>query len=240
MRLFHRAACMAWLCAALASAAAAQEAPGSGAAGGATPDVSFNVGVSSDYVFRGVSQTDEEPQLFGGADLTTGPLYVGAWASNVKFAGDEDTNVEVDVYGGWKPQAGPFTFEVGGVYYAYLNQPAGSDYDYVELKAGVSRVVGPVTIGGLAYWSPEFFGETDEALYLEANVAAPLRPGLTLSGALGSQDVSYDGDYTTWNLGLGMALSERLTLDARYWDTDAAEFGEIYEERFTVGLKALL
>jgi uncharacterized protein (TIGR02001 family) len=247
MKLLLRGACASAVAAALAGAAAAQDTSGVGqdqgqgpspAAAGA-PAVSFNFGASSDYVFRGISQTDEEPQVFAGADVTAGQLYAGVWGTNVKFAGDDDTNVEVDLYGGWKPQAGGYTFELGGIYYAYLNQPAGASYDYFEAKAGVSRTIGSATIGGLAYWSPEFFGETDESLYLEANGAVPLRPGFTLSGAVGHQDVSYQGDYTTWNLGLGIALGERVTLDGRYWDTDGGEFGSIFEERFTLGLKAV-
>ncbi|MDZ4317828.1 MAG: TorF family putative porin, partial [Phenylobacterium sp.] len=60
---------------AMGGAAAAQESP-----------VSFNLGVASDYVYRGVSQTDEGPQVFGGVDLAIGEMgYAGIWASNVDF-----------------------------------------------------------------------------------------------------------------------------------------------------------
>jgi hypothetical protein len=101
-------------------------------------DISFNVGVASDYVFRGVSQTDEGGQLFAGADLTAGSLYAGVWASNVDFSafGDTETSAEVDVYAGIKPEFGGFVLDFAGIYYAYLNQPPGSaELNYVELKA---------------------------------------------------------------------------------------------------------
>src|SRR5690348_6970296 len=64
---------------ALGGAAHAQDADDSGPV-----KLSFNVGVASDYVFRGVSQTDENPSLFGGVDATVGSIgYLGVWASNV-------------------------------------------------------------------------------------------------------------------------------------------------------------
>lgn len=49
-------------------------------------DVAFNAGVVSDYVFRGFSQTAEDPAIQGGVDLTAGSFYAGAWASNVDFS----------------------------------------------------------------------------------------------------------------------------------------------------------
>ena len=51
-------------------------------------DVAFNVGVVSDYVFRGASQTDEEPAIQGGVDITAGSFYAGVWGSNVDFFDD--------------------------------------------------------------------------------------------------------------------------------------------------------
>ena len=53
-------------------------------------DVAFNVGVFSDYVYRGYSQTNEDPAIQGGMDLTAGNFYAGVWASNVDFGDDTD------------------------------------------------------------------------------------------------------------------------------------------------------
>ena len=58
------------------------------------PKLSYNIGLASDYVFRGVSQTDENAQIFGGVDLTAGKFYAGTWASNVDFG--DDTDAEID------------------------------------------------------------------------------------------------------------------------------------------------
>ena len=68
--------------------------------------------------------------------------------------------------------------------------------------------------------------------------ATPVAEKVTISGAVGHQDVDYDGDYTTWNLGVGYALNDAVGLDLRYYDTDEHRFGDLYESRVVLGLKA--
>ena len=202
-------------------------------------ELSFYFGVTSDYVFGGVSQSEEDPAVFGGADLTYRNTYVGVWASNVSFPGDEDTNAEIDVYGGFRPQVGGFTFDIGAIGYLYTNQPNGADYDYLELKVGASRTYGELTLGALAFYSPDYFGASeDEATYVEVNAAYAISDRLTASAGLGRQYLSSDFDYTTWNAGATFALTDRFGLDVRYHDTDEHEFGEIYDSRLVASLKA--
>ena len=88
-------------------------------------DFSFNAGAASDYVFRGVSQTDENPQVFAGVDTSLwGVGYAGAWISNVDF--NNDTDAEYDLYVGVKPTVGPFNLDLGVIYYGYINAPSGA------------------------------------------------------------------------------------------------------------------
>lgn len=203
-------------------------------------DWAFNAAVGSDYVFRGVSQTEEDPALSAGVDLTAGSFYAGAWASNVSFVGDDDTNAEVDLYGGFRTETAGWNMDLGVVGYFYTNQPNSADYDYVELKAAASRAVGPATVGAAVYWSPDFFGAAeDEATYVEANAAFNPADKWTLSGALGRQFVSSDFDYTTWNVGAAYALTDTLAVDVRYHDTDEHDFGDVYGARAVASLKAV-
>jgi uncharacterized protein (TIGR02001 family) len=206
-------------------------------------DVSFNLGVASDYVFRGVSQTDEGIQVFGGADVTSGILYAGVWASNVDFL--DTTDAEVDLYAGVRPTAGPVALDFGAIYYAYIDEPSGADYNYWEFKAAGSVPVGQATLGAAMFYSPDFTGAgADEGLYYEVNAAMPLSDKASLSGAIGHQDIEIDGggdvDYTTWNVGIGYAITDQVGLDIRYWDTDDAPFGDISEERVVASLKLTL
>ncbi|MFT6428417.1 MAG: hypothetical protein ACJAVC_001700, partial [Brevundimonas sp.] len=134
-----------------------------------TVDVAWNVGAVSDYVFRGFSQTSENPAIQGGVDLTSGSFYAGAWASNVDFG--DDTDAEVDLYGGYRTEAGGFALDFGAIGYLYVGEPDGADYNYAEFKAAASRAVGPATFGAAVYYSPDFFGADKEATYAEVNAA---------------------------------------------------------------------
>ncbi|MDB5421404.1 MAG: hypothetical protein JWR59_1351 [Brevundimonas sp.] len=218
----------------LASQASAQDASSA-----TTPQWAFNVAATSDYVFRGVSQTEEDPAISGGVDVTVGSFYAGAWASNVSFPGDDDTQAEIDLYGGMRSEVAGWNLDLGVVGYLYASQPDGADYDYAEFKAAASRAVGPATVGAAVYYSPDFFGASeDEATYIEANAAISPADKWTISGAVGRQFLSSDFDYTTWNLGAAYQLTSNLAVDVRYHDTDEQDFGDIYGSRAVASLKA--
>ena len=198
--------------------------------------VTFNAGVVSDYVFRGVSQSDEEGAIQGGVDVAIEQGYAGVWASNVDF-GKEHT--EVDIYGGVRPEGFGWNFDFGAIYYAYPGEASNAHEAYVEFKAAASRAFGPATVGAAVYYSPDFFAQTDEATYYELNGAYAFNDKISASGAIGRQDVSYNGDYTTWNVGATWAFAPHLAVDLRYHDTDEHGFGDLYESRGVIGLKAV-
>ncbi|MEY4556577.1 MAG: hypothetical protein RL093_1696 [Pseudomonadota bacterium] len=208
-----------------AGAASAQDAP----------EIAWNLGVTSDYVFRGYSQTTEDPAIFGGVDVTAGSFYAGAWASNVDFG--DDTDAEVDLYGGYRTEVSGFAIDVGVVGYLYVSAPAGADYDYAELKAAASRAIGPVTLGAAVYWSPDFFGADEEATYVEANAAFSPADKWTVSGAVGHQALDVNADYATWNAGVAYAFSDNVAIDLRYHDTDVT--GPLSDDRVVAALKFL-
>src|SRR5437870_6776447 len=96
-------------------------APAPAAPGAPEPDFTFtgNVGIYSQYVFRGVSQTNEKPALQGGFDLGhKSGLYVGTWLSNISWLSDASPGVsaslEWDMYGGYKGTLpGDFGYDIG-------------------------------------------------------------------------------------------------------------------------------
>ncbi len=211
---------------AMGGAAAAQESP-----------ISFNFGVASDYVFRGVSQTDENFQVFGGADIAlTDMAYAGVWASNVDF--NDSTDAEIDFYVGVTPQAGPVALDFSAIYYAYANAPSNSNYSYWEFAASGTVPAGPAEIGAAFYYSPDFFGGIGDAYYYEINAAAPINDMFSVSGALGHQAFDAGGDYTTWNIGVGVAFNETFGLDLRYHDTNEDALGKLGEGRVVASLTA--
>lgn len=207
-------------------------------------ELSANIGATSDYVFRGFSQTLEDPTIQGGFDATYGMFYAGIWASGVDFVdgsggpGSGDASIEVDFYAGITPKLGNVDFDLGVIYYAYPGSENldGADQDYVEIKGGASTTFQNFSIGGVLYYSPDYYAETGPALIPELSLGYEFQkvgiftPSITgLVGAVYLEDDS-DSDYFYWNAGLALAV-ENLTLDFRYWDTDVSDNG-LADERF--------
>jgi len=190
---------------------------------------------TTDYVFRGISQTDENPAVQASFDATYGIFYLGMWGTNVDFgggpSGQDIANLEIDYYGGIAPTWNGISFDVGGIYYTYPGAyDPGGEFDYFELKTGMSYTFGDaLTVGATNYWAPEFFGETGDADALELTgeyvFASTLFNFFTpsVSGLVGWQWVEGDGDYTYWNAGVTLGFMDNWSADIRYWDTDISD-----------------
>ncbi len=84
-------------------------------------DFSANVTLTSDYISRGISQTDGGPAIQGGFDYEhPGGIYLGVWGSNVDFS--DDASMELDIYGGYSGEVGGFGYDFGIVRYMYPNE----------------------------------------------------------------------------------------------------------------------
>lgn len=223
----------------IALVAAAATVVLSGAAMAQELKLAPNIAFTSDYVFRGISQTQEDPAIQGGLDLTYGQFYAGVWGSNVDF-GVKDPDLEVDIYAGVKPTIGDTSFDFGVLYYGYRKDKNGAPgaNSYTELKAAASHTFGPATLGAAVYYSPEWPGKGGDATYVEGNAALPLTKRFTVSGAVGHQEIENYTSYNTWNVGVGYLVGENLTVDVRYHDTDEHGLGKIYDSRVAVSLKA--
>ena len=199
--------------------------------------LTFNAGGATDYIFRGVSQTDNQPQVFAGADISHSIFYAGTWLSNIDFGDSADT--EYDLYAGVKPVVGPVTFDFGAIRYGYFKDH--NNWAYWEFKAAGSVAAGPATIGAAVYYSPNFTGPGKiDAVYYELNASGTIpETKFSVSGAVGRQTLEGPGDYTTWNAGVGYAVTDSVGLDFRYWDTDKSNsFGKLYKSRFVASVKA--
>lgn len=217
-----------------ASATLAVALAAAGAAAADEAKVSVTLGAATDYVFRGVSQTDEGPFVFGVIALSSGDFYAGAGAETVDFGNSIDA--EYDLWAGWRPKAGEVQLDFSLVRYGYVNQPAGVDIDTVELKAAAGLPVGGGRIGAGVAWTDDYFGSGDSGTWVELNGASAPLHGWTISGALGRQDIAAGGDYASWNLGASRAFG-KVTLDLRYHDTDVHERGDLFDARAVATLK---
>ena len=141
----------------IAGVLAAATSPGWALAADAAPppppehNITGNVGLFSQYIFRGLTQTNKEPAVQGGFDYAHTPsgLYAGTWASNISWLRDGGAYMaggsgEFDFYGGWKPTLGDFNFDLGTLYYWYPGD-ANTVANPLNPKADTWEVYGGVT-----------------------------------------------------------------------------------------------
>jgi uncharacterized protein (TIGR02001 family) len=206
-------------------------------AGAAHAETTANISLVSDYVFRGVSLSDNGPAIQGGFDWTSGVFYAGTWASSLS----ED--MEIDVYGGFTPTTGPVEWNIGAIAYFY---PGADDdlaeYDYIEfVVAGSMSLTEQFSVGAGVYVAPENWGDTGASVYYEINGAYQPMEALSFSAAYGNQTIedpdgpfgpTPEDNYNTWNIGGAYAL-HGFSLDLRYHDTDIDEGSAI--EAYTYG-----
>jgi uncharacterized protein (TIGR02001 family) len=137
-------------------------------------ELTANAGLNSEYIFRGIPQSDGKAAANAGLDVTAGGFYGGTWASTVDdgFSGTDD-GLEVDLYGGWGAEIGDFSFSLGATWYTYTDD---FDDEYLEANLG----------GGWKWFSVDIaIGEYD-------NFTGP-----TLDYRFYALNAEYEGFYAT-------------------------------------------
>lgn len=162
--------------------------------------VSYNAAITSDYRYRGLSQSRLKPALQGGADYTHSPtgFYLGAWGSTIKWTKDlgGDGSVEIDLYGGKRGEIAPgFTYDVGGLYYAYPSNDLNPDADTFELYGQIGY--GPGTLK-YSHSTTNLFGTADSkgSGYLDLTVNQEIAPSWVLNLHAGRQMVKNNGQFS--------------------------------------------
>ncbi|MCV2883747.1 TorF family putative porin [Aestuariibacter sp. AA17] len=163
-------------------------------------ELSSTVTFASDYLFNGVSQTDENPALQVSLDWAgESGSYAGAWASNVHFF--EGTEIEFDPYVGYYTElSSNLALDVGIAYYTYWGESFSSDYNYPEawVKFGLTNALGKTDFNFWYTW--DYFGlDAKHAIYM-INHTFSFDNGVSLLiGA--DMSVSYDEDKWEWEPG---------------------------------------
>jgi uncharacterized protein (TIGR02001 family) len=198
-----------------------------------------NVGIFSQYIFRGLTQTNGDPAIQGGFDYShASGFYAGTWASNVSWLQDSRAYMsggsgEFDFYGGYKGTFGKsdFTYDLGALYYYYPGDtaPGFVKADTLELYAGL----------GWKWLSAKFsyavsddvfgFADADGSYYLDFTANFPVPDTkLNLIAHWGMQEFrggTFNNDlcsYKDWKLGLTYGLPKDFTIGFFYTDTSNA------------------
>ena len=147
-----------------------------------------NVAYTTDYVFRGISQTQEKAAIQGGFDYShSSGLYAGTWASNVDFLDTAQT--EFDWYGGFAGELGKskLGYDVGVLSYNYTG--GSSDYDFIEVYGKLSYDFGKAALKGGVNYSNDYFNASGAATYIFADLDMPLGKDFGLSFHVGHQSL---------------------------------------------------
>ena len=166
----------------------------------------FNVGAVSDYRYRGISQTRVKPALQGGVDFSAGGLYLGLWASNIKWIEDfgGDAGTEIDLYGGYKGELSPgLNYDVGVLSYRYPSNKLNPSANTTEVYGALT--FGPATLK-YSHALTDTFGNPDSknSYYLDLSAGFEVWDGWTLAPHIGHQKIkgptSSFSSYTDYSL----------------------------------------
>jgi len=171
---------------------------------------SANIAMSNDYVFRGFSQTKEDPALSGGFDLALpNGFYLGTWASNVNF--EPNAHLELDLYGGWSSEfANGVGLDIGVIQYEYFDSTVA---EFTEIYGGISYSGFSATL----YY--DINSDQQDYLVVELGAEKDLGP-VTLAGTFGFFEPDQgNGDYNYWIVGISKEIGG-FGFDLSYHDTD--------------------
>jgi len=197
----------------------------------AQAQVSTNLGVTSDYRFRGISQTQLAPAVQGGIDFADkSGLYIGNWNSSVSSQMyTNGAGLESDFYAGYKKEFGGITFDVGSYNYLYPRASAanGARFDTNEVYIGASR--GPVALKASQSVS-DYFGAANStgSRYYQADVAFPVAAKITLNAHAGMTSVANNStlNYNDYNVGATYDLSG-WAISAKYYTNSSLGSGVV-------------
>jgi uncharacterized protein (TIGR02001 family) len=208
--------------------------------------VSYNVGLFSDYRYRGISQTRLKPALQGGVDYSASGFYVGAWASNINWIKDTGTllrdsgtlpgvdvgnaNIELDLYGGYKGEISKeLTYDVGVLGYVYPGNKLGNASPIYK-NANTTEIYGALTYGPAtlkySHALTNLFGNPDSknSFYLDGSATFDVA-GFSVTPHIGYQKVKgpYDepATYTDYAVTVAKEVATGLTVSVALIGTDA-------------------
>lgn len=216
----------------------------------AQAEVTGTAAVTSDYDFRGVSLSNEDPAFQASIDYAhDNGLYASILGSSIDYGSDYDGTIEIDLSAGrsGETEAG-IGWDVGMALYLYPDSNSSSAKAEIE-DYGEAYLGGSYKMFDARVWYTNDYGDTsDSAWYTELNVSFDLPVGLTLDLHAGRSFGDYwdqvateaeselgttgiDGEYTDWSLGLAYTAGY-FDLNLRYVDTDTDSALEVNSGAF--------
>ena len=202
----------------------------------ASAELSANVSVTNNYIWRGLTQSINEAAVQGGVDWSDDSgFYAGTWVSNVAYDSDDAYSYEHDLYFGYAGETDTFSYDVGYLYYNY-DENAGYDFGEVYGSIGVGNFGATVYL--LANAEPdegpgEDFG-FGAASYISLDYSIPLESGaeIGLHAGFHEGDFAYSFNGVTDDyMDFGISLSkDGLTAMITQTDLGSDDDGDGFED----------
>lgn len=192
-------------------------------------DVSANMSLTSNYVWRGMTQTKDSPAVQGGVDLNYMGVYAGAWGSNVDFGANDNNSMELDLYGGYAGEVAGIGYDIGYIEYVYPNK--SNEYNFGEAYFGLSKEFEKFGVSA-KYSEGIKTDDTDPENYWEVGVTSSILPyGIGFEASYGD----YDNIGYNYMVGLNRSF-EKFDLSVAYIDFNHDTDPSADEENFVATL----
>lgn len=189
-----------------------------------------NVALTSEYVFRGISQSDDRAAVQGGFNYAYdfGPVTgtLGIWGSNVNFA---DASVELDYMAGLGGKFMDVAWNAGFIYYNYpgSNSNVALDQDYYEGWGSLGYDFGLFAATVAGYYSPDYQADSGDSFYLNGGVVVPVGKFFDVKASVGKIWIERNRnfgttDYVDYKIGVGTKIAG-LDLDLAWTDTNMSQ-----------------
>ncbi|MEM8817242.1 MAG: TorF family putative porin [Pseudomonadota bacterium] len=191
---------------------------------GAAPAAEFSpyFALTTDYVWRGVSQSDGHAAVQLGLDANfDAGYYLGAWVSSVDIdqSPRNRRDTELAYYAGYSTDIGKrWSLGARAVAFTYPGQQGAVDYDYEEYSVTANYD----DMFWLEYaYSPALYASNEESHNVEVYGELGLPMGLVLGAGAGRYDAAaaFGDHYHYWQLGLTRSIGP-IDVDLRFHDTD--------------------
>ena len=190
--------------------------------------LSFGSVLTTDYNFRGISQSDRKPAVQGTAEIAYSitpnfQIYANVFGSSLKLP--SQAAMELDGSFGVRPTFGVLGFDFGATYYGYPGELPGVKSEFWEYYGKASyKLFDKLTIGAAVFHAPNWLNLNLPGTYFSATAGLDLPHGFALSGEFGHYALGSPlPDYNYWNAGISYTY-KAATLDLRYHDTDLSRF----------------
>lgn len=219
----------------IATGAVAILSAGPAAAGDA---VSAQLGVSSQYIGKGIGKSNDEVSYAASVELTRGGAYASLFAATAELVQGADAEVLTTV--GFRRDLGGYGWDFAVINRDLPGSRKGVDSNYTEYQIDATRRIGPIATRLRVNYTADGYAATRQAWWIELQGGVALNKNTRATVAIADRQADGGAEYLAWNAGMKRKLPRDLALDVRWYDTDGHRFGDAYDGRLVAALTLTL